>query len=160
MELKAVKLIIPEGANIILGQSHFIKTVEDLYEILMGTVPGAKFGLAFSESSGECLIRSEGNDEQLTAAAARNAGLMAAGHTFNILLKDAFPINILNAIKMCPEVCRIFCATANPVEVILAQTEQGRGILGVVDGESPKGLEDDAGRAWRHDILRKFGYKK
>ena len=160
MELKAVKLIIPEGANIILGQSHFIKTVEDLYEILVGAVPGAKFGLAFAESSGECLIRAEGNDEQLTAAAARNAGLMAAGHTFNILLKDAFPINILNAIKMCPEVCRIFCATANPVEVILAQTEQGRGILGVVDGESPKGLEDDAGRAWRHDILRKFGYKK
>ena len=160
MELKAVKLIIPEGANIILGQSHFIKTVEDLYEILVGAVPGAKFGLAFAESSGECLIRSEGNDPQLTAAAVRNASLMAAGHTFNILLQDAFPINILNAIKMCPEVCRIFCATANPVEVILAQTEQGRGILGVVDGESPKGLEDDAGRAWRHDILRKFGYKK
>ena len=160
MELKAVRLIIPEGANIILGQSHFIKTVEDLYEILVGTVPGAKFGLAFAESSGDCLIRSEGNDPQLTAAAVRNASLMAAGHTFNILLQDAFPINILNAIKMCPEVCRIFCATANPVEVILAQTEQGRGVLGVVDGESPKGLEDDAGRAWRHDILRKFGYKK
>ncbi len=160
MELKAVKLIIPEGANIILGQSHFIKTVEDLYEILAGTVPGAKFGLAFSESSGDCLIRVEGNDEQLKAAATRNAGLMAAGHTFNILLKDAFPINILNAIKMCPEVCRIFCATANPVEVIVAETEQGRGILGVVDGMSPKGVEDDDGRAWRHDILRKFGYKK
>jgi adenosine/AMP kinase len=160
MELKVVKLMIPEGANIILGQSHFIKTVEDLYEILVGTVPGAKFGLAFAESSGECLIRSEGNDPQLTAAAARNASLLAAGHTFNILLKEAFPINILNAVKMCPEVCRIFCATANPVEVILAQTEQGRGILGVVDGEPPKGLEDDAGRAWRHDILRKFGYKK
>ncbi len=160
MELKAVKLIIPEGANIILGQSHFIKTVEDLYEILVGTVPGAKFGLAFSESSGDCLIRAEGNDEQLKAAATRNAGLIAAGHTFNILLQDAFPINVLNAIKLCPEVCRIFCATANPVEVILAQTEQGRGILGVVDGESPKGVEDDAGRAWRHEILRKFGYKK
>ena len=160
MELKTVKLIIPEGANIILGQSHFIKTVEDLYEILVGIVPGAKFGLAFCESSGDCLIRSEGNDEQLTAAATRNAGLMAAGHTFNILLKDAFPINVLNAIKMCPEVCRIFCATANPVEVILAQTAQGRGILGVVDGLSPKGMEDDQGRAWRHEILRKFGYKK
>jgi hypothetical protein len=160
MELKTVRLIIPEGANIILGQSHFIKTVEDLYEIIVGIVPGAKFGLAFSESSGECLIRSEGNDPQLTAAATRNASLMAAGHTFNILLQDAFPINILNAIKMCPEVCRIFCATANPVEVILAQTEQGRGILGVVDGESPRGMEDEAGRAWRHEILRKFGYKK
>jgi len=160
MELKAVKLIIPEGANIVLGQSHFIKTVEDLYEIMVGTAPGAKFGLAFSESSGECLIRAEGNDEQLTAAATRNAGLMAAGHTFNILIKDAFPINILNAVKLCPEVCRIFCATANPVEVILAQTEQGRGILGVVDGESPKGIEDEGGRTWRYEILRKFGYKK
>ena len=160
MELKVVKLIIPEGANIILGQSHFIKTVEDLYEILVGTVPGAKFGLAFAESSGDCLIRAEGNDEQLKAAATRNAGLMAAGHTFNILLQDAFPINVLNAIKLCPEVCRIFCATANPVEVILAQTEQGRGILGVVDGLSPKGVEDEAGCAWRHEILRKFGYKK
>ncbi len=160
MELKAVKLIIPEGANIILGQSHFIKTVEDLYEILAGTVPSAKFGLAFSESSGDCLIRAEGNDEQLKAAATRNAGLMAAGHTFNILLKDAFPINVLNAVKMCPEVCRIFCATANPVEVILAQPAQGRGILGVVDGLPPKGVENDAGRAWRRDILRQFGYKR
>jgi hypothetical protein len=160
MELKVVKLIIPEGANIILGQSHFIKTVEDLYEILVGIVPGAKFGLAFAESSGDCLIRAEGNDEQLKAAATRNAGLMAAGHTFNILLQDAFPINVLNAIKLCPEVCRIFCATANPVDVILAETEQGRGILGVVDGASPKGVEDDSGRAWRHEILRKFGYKK
>ena len=160
MELKVVKLIIPEGANIILGQSHFIKTVEDLYEILVGIAPGAKFGLAFSESSGDCLIRTEGNDEQLKAAATRNAGLLAAGHTFNILLQEAFPINVLNAIKMCPEVCRIFCATANPVEVILAETEQGRGILGVVDGQSPKGVEDEAGQAWRHDILRKFGYKK
>ncbi len=160
MELMVVSLIIPEGANIILGQSHFIKTVEDLYEILVGTVPGAKFGLAFCESSEDCLIRTEGNEPTLTAAASRNAGLLAAGHTFNILLKDAFPINVLNAIKMCPEVCRIFCATANPVEVVLAETAQGRGILGVVDGLSPKGLEDDAGRAWRHEILRKFGYKK
>ena len=146
MELKVVKPIIREGANIILGQSHFIKTVEDLYEILVGAVPGAKFGLAFAESSGDCLIRAEGNDEQLKAVATRNAGLMAAGHTFNILLQDAFPINVLNAIKLCPEVCRIFCATANPVEVILAETEQGRGILGVVDGLSPKGVEDETGR--------------
>ena len=160
MELKLVKLIIPEGANIILGQSHFIKTVEDLYEILVAAVPGAKFGLAFCESSGECLIRAEGNEPTLTAAATRNAGLLAAGHTFNILLQGAFPINVLNAVKMCPEVCRIFCATANPLEVILVETAQGRGILGVVDGLFPKGLEDDDGRAWRYKILREFGYKK
>jgi len=160
MELKVVKLLIPEGANLILGQSHFIKTVEDLYEIMVGAVPGIKFGLAFSESSGDCLIRVEGNDPELMAAATENAQNLAAGHTFNILLKDAFPINVLNAIKMCQEVCRIFCATANPVEVILAQTQQGRGILGVVDGLSPKGVEDEAGRAWRQKILRKFGYKK
>jgi uncharacterized protein len=160
MELKLEKIVIPEGANFILGQTHFIKTVEDLYEILVGAVPGIKFGLAFSEASGDCLIRVEGNDDDLKAAATENARRLAAGHTFNILLKDAFPINVLNAVKLCPEVCRIFCATANPVEVILAQTEQGRGILGVVDGSSPKCVEDDAGRAWRHDILRKFGYKK
>jgi len=160
MELKVVQLTIPEGANLILGQSHFIKTVEDLYEILVSTVPGAKFGLAFSESSGDCLIRVEGNDPELTAAATENAQKLAAGHTFNILLKAAFPINVLNAVKMCPEVCRIFCATANPVEVILAQTGQGRGILGVVDGLPPQGVEDEQGRAWRHEILRKFGYKK
>ena len=160
MELRLVKLTIPAGANLILGQSHFIKTVEDLYEILVGAAPGIKFGLAFSESSGDCLIRTEGNDPELTAAATENARLLSAGHTFNILLKDAFPINVLNAIKLCPEVCRIFCATANPVEAVLAETELGRGILGVVDGFSPKGVEDDAGRAWRQDILRKFGYKK
>jgi adenosine/AMP kinase len=160
MELRVEKLKLPEGANLILGQSHFIKTVEDLYEIMVGAVPGLKFGLAFSESSGDCLIRVEGNDPELAAAATENQRLLAAGHTFNILLKDAFPINVLNAVKLCPEVCRIFCATANPVEVILAQTDQGRGILGVVDGLSPKGVEDEAGRAWRQEILRKFGYKK
>jgi adenosine/AMP kinase len=160
MELLVEELVIPEGANIILGQSHFIKTVEDLYEILIGTVPGLKFGLAFSESSGECLIRVEGNDPELLEAATENARRLAAGHSFNILIKNAFPINVLNAIKMCPEVCRIFCATANPVEVILAQTEQGRGILGVVDGLSPRGVEAEHGLAWRHEILRKLGYKK
>lgn len=160
MELVVEQLNIPEGANLILGQSHFIKTVEDLYEILVGAAPGINFGLAFSESSGECLIRVEGNDPELMAAATENATRLAAGHTFNILLKNAFPINVLNAIKMCPEVCRIFCATANPVEVILAQTQQGRGILGVVDGLSPKGVEAEHGKAWRYDILRQFGYKK
>jgi adenosine/AMP kinase len=158
MELKVVKLNIPEGANLILGQSHFIKTVEDLYEILIGAVPGIKFGLAFSESSGDCLIRVEGNDPDLMAAATQNAQNLAAGHTFNILLKGAFPINVLNAVKLCPEVCRLFCATANPVEVILAQTAQGRGILGVVDGLSPQGVEGEEGRTWRHEILRKLGY--
>jgi hypothetical protein len=160
MDLIKEELIIPEGANLILGQSHFIKTVEDLYEILVGSVPGIKFGLAFSESSGECLIRVEGNDPDLKAAATENANRLAAGHTFNILIKNAFPVNVLNAIKMCPEVCRIFCATANPVEVILMQTRQGRGILGVVDGFSPKGVEAEHGQAWRYDILRQLGYKK
>ncbi len=160
MEFVVEKLIIPDGANLILGQSHFIKTVEDLYEILVGAAPSIRFGLAFSESSGDCLIRVEGNDPELTAAAADNALKLAAGHCFNILLRNAFPINVLNAVKMCPEVCRIFCATANPVEVILAQTAQGRGILGVVDGLSPKGVEAEEGKAWRHDILRQFGYKK
>jgi uncharacterized protein len=160
MELVVEEVIIPEGANVILGQSHFIKTVEDLYEILVSAAPGIRFGLAFSESSGECLIRVEGNDPELQAAATENAVRLAAGHTFNILLRNAFPINILNAVKLCPEVCRIFCATANPVEVILAQTRQGRGILGVVDGFSPKGVEAEHGQAWRHEILRKLGYKK
>ena len=160
MELLVEKLEIPEGANLILGQSHFIKTVEDLYEILAGSVPGIKFGLAFSESSGDCLIRVEGNDQELMNAATENARRLAAGHTFNILLKNAFPINVLNAVKLCPEVCRIFCATANPVEVILARTGQGRGILGVVDGLSPKGVEGEEGRVWRRDILRQFAYKK
>jgi hypothetical protein len=160
MELMVESLHIPPGANLILGQSHFIKTVEDLYEILVASAPGIKFGLAFSESSGDCLIRAEGNEPELTAAATDNQRRLAAGHTFNILLKHAFPINVLNAVKLCPEVCRIFCATANPVQVVLAQTDQGRGILGVVDGLSPKGVEDEAGRAWRHEILRKFAYKK
>ncbi|MCL6622134.1 MAG: adenosine-specific kinase [Syntrophobacterales bacterium] len=160
MQLVTEKLLLPEGCNLILGHSHFIKTVEDLYEIMVGTVPGAKFGLAFSEASGECLIRTEGNDPELIAAATENARRLAAGHTFVLLLRQAYPINVLNAIKLCPEVCRIFCATANPVEVVLAQTEQGRGILGVVDGFSPKGVEAEHGRAWRHDLLRKLGYKK
>jgi uncharacterized protein len=160
MQLLTVKLEIPEEANLILGHTHFIKTVEDIYEILVGTVPGAKFGLAFSEASGECLIRVEGNDPDLEAAATQNAQNLAAGHSFILLIKNAFPINVLNAIKLCPEVCRIFCATANPVEVVLAQTDQGRGILGVVDGFSPKGVEAEHGRAWRYEFLRNIGYKK
>ena len=159
MELVVQKLEIPEGANLIFGQSHFIKTVEDLYEILIGAVPGIRFGLAFSEASGDCLVRSVGNDPDLEAAAVRNTKNLAAGHTFNILLRQAFPIHVLNAIKGCQEVCSIFCATANPVEVILAQSEQGRGVLGVIDGFSPKGVEEEKDRAWRRDLLRKFGYK-
>ncbi len=160
MELKVSKLNIPEGCNIIVGQSHFIKTVEDIYEIVVGSVPEAKFGLAFCEASGDCLIRFEGNDEELKKAAIKNAEQIGAGHTFYLLLRNVFPINVLNAIKMCQEVCSIFCATANPVEVIIAETEQGRGILGVVDGSSPKGVEGEDGIAWRKKILRDFGYKK
>lgn len=159
MELIVQTLEIPEGSNIIVGQSHFIKTVEDLYEILIGAVPGIKFGLAFCEASGDCLIRAIGNDEELETAAVANAGNLGAGHSFNILLRQAFPINVLNAVKGCQEVCTIFCATANPAQVILAETEQGRGILGVVDGFSPKGVEGKEGRIWREDLLRKFKYK-
>ena len=159
MELKVETLEIPEGCNIIFGQSHFIKTVEDLFEIMMGTIPNAKFGIAFCEASGHCLVRSEGNDETMKEAAIKNAAKIAAGHTFVIVMKDAFPINVLNAIKTCQEVCTLYCATANPVEVILAQSEQGRGVLGVIDGFSPKGVEKEEGVAWRKDLLRKFKYK-
>jgi adenosine/AMP kinase len=159
MEIKTVRLEIPEGSNVILGQSHFIKTVEDLYEVIVGGAPGAQFGLAFCEASGNCLIRSEGNDPALVRVAQNNASAVAAGHTFIVVLKDAFPINVLNAIKMCQEVCTIYCATANPVEVIIAQTDQGRGILGVIDGEPPKGIENEKGVAWRKKLLRDLGYK-
>jgi hypothetical protein len=159
MELKIERLEIPEGCNVIFGQTHFIKTVEDLYEIIVGAVPNAKFGIGFCESSGHCLVRGEGNDEALKEAAMKNALKTGAGHTFIIILKDAFPINILNAVKMCQEVCHIFCASANPVEVILAQSEQGRGVLGVIDGFSPKGIEKEDGITWRKDLLRKFKYK-
>ncbi len=159
MELKTERLEIPEGCNIIFGQTHFIKTVEDLYEIIVGSVPNAKFGIGFCEASGHCLVRGEGNDDSLKEVAMKNALKIGAGHTFNIVLKDAFPINILNAVKMCQEVCTVFCATANPIEVILAQSEQGRGVLGVIDGFSPKGIEKEDGIAWRKDLLRKFKYK-
>lgn len=160
MNATTEKLDIPEDCNIILGQSHFIKTVEDLYEIMAGQVPGARFGLAFCEASGPCLIRQEGNDSRLMDAAVGNARKIAAGHTFIIVMQDAFPINVLNAIKNCPEVCRIFCATANPVEVILAETEQGRGVMGVIDGFPPKGVETEKDEKDRHDLLRKFNYKR
>ena len=159
MELKSVKLEFPEGANIIVGQTHFIKTVEDLYEVMVNALPKSRFGIAFCEASGACLIRSEGNDGELKAVAVRNAQAISAGHTFVMVLLDAYPINVLNAVKNCPEVCSIFCATANPVEIILAESSQGRGILGVIDGASPKGVEDAAAIKWRKDLLRKIGYK-
>lgn len=159
-ETQIVALKYPEGINIIFGMSHFIKTVEDLYEALVNTVPGIQFGLAFCEASGDCLIRADGSDPELTQIAIDNAQAVGAGHTFIIVLKDAFPINVLPRIKAVPEVCRIFCATANPVQVVVAQTAQGRGVLGVIDGAAPKGVEDEAGRKWRHNLLRQIGYKK
>lgn len=160
MELKKVALSIPEGCNLILGQSHFIKTVEDLYEVIVTGCPHSKFGIAFCESSGPCLIRVEGNDPDLKKAAAENAMSVGAGHTFVLFLRDAFPINILNAVKSCAEVCQIYCATANPVEVIVAETDQGRGILGVIDGFSPKGVESEPDVKARREFLRKIGYKR
>jgi hypothetical protein len=160
MELKAVRLEIPEEGNIILGQTHFIKTVEDLYEAIVNTAPQMKFGVAFNEASGACLVRVDGNDEELKSVAVRNAMAIGAGHIFVIALREGFPINVLGRIKDVPEVCSIHCATANPVEVIVAETEQGRGILGVVDGSSPKGVEGTADVQWRHDLLRKIGYKR
>ena len=160
MELKAIRLEIPEDGNIILGQSHFIKTVEDLYEAIVNTVPQMKFGIAFNEASGACLTRVDGNDDDLKVNATRNAQAVAAGHLFVISMRVGFPINVLGRIREIPEVCTIFCATANPVEVIVAETEQGRGVLGVIDGSSPKGVETEADAEWRHGLLRKIGYKR
>lgn len=160
MELKAVRLEIPEGGNIIVGQSHFIKTVEDVYEAIVNTVPQMKFGVAFSEASGPCLIRVDGNDDGLKAVATRNAEAIAAGHIFVVAMRDGFPINVLRRIAETPEVCSIYCATANPVEVIVAQTEQGRGILGVIDGESPRGVESEEEARKRHGFLRMISYKR
>jgi adenosine/AMP kinase len=159
MELKTVKMEFPEEANIIIGQTHFIKTTEDLYEVMVNAVPGIKFGLAFNEASGPCLIRAEGNDQELKSLAIKNVKVIGAGHIFVIILKDAFPINILNSIKNCPEICTIFCATANQVEVIIAQTDLGRGVLGVIDGYSPKGVETNKDVQERKEFLRKIGYK-
>lgn len=159
MELKTVTIEKPEDMNFILGQSHFIKTVEDLHEVLVSTVPGIKFGVAFCEASGPCLVRFSGNDEALIELATKNALNIGAGHSFIIFLDNAFPINVLRLVSNVPEVVRIFCATANPVEVIVAESEQGRGILGVIDGASPLGVETDADIADRKSLLRKFGYK-
>jgi len=158
--LMTVKIEKPDDVNFILGQSHFIKTVEDLAEAVVGSVPGAKFGLAFCESSGDCLVRVEGNDGDLKALAVRNALAIGAGHSFILFLKDCFPINVLNAVKSVQEVCNIYCATANPAEVIVAETPSGRGILGVIDGSKPQGVEGPDGVKWRTGLLRKFGYKR
>ena len=160
LELNPVRMEFPTDANVIVGQAHFIKTVEDLYEAVVTTVPQAKFGLAFNEASGACLTRAEGNDKELRELAVRNAQALAAGHTFVLIIRNAYPINLMKAIRDVPEVCTIFCATANPVEIIVASTEHGRGVLGVVDGSSPKGVEGDNDAEWRHDLLRKIGYKR
>lgn len=160
LDLKLIKINKPEDVNLILGQSHFIKTVEDLYETLVGSVANIKFGLAFVESSGACKVRSEGNDPELKKLAADNALNIGAGHSFLIFIKNAFPINVLNAVKNIPEVCSIYCATANPVEVIIAENKDGaRGILGVIDGLKASGIESEGDITWRKDFLRKIGYK-
>jgi hypothetical protein len=159
MEIKSYQLPLPADCNVILGQTHFIKTVEDLYEIMVTSVPGIKFGLAFCEASGPCLVRSEGNDSELKKQAEQSALSIGAGHTFIIYIKNAYPINLLNAIKNCQEVCHIFCATANPVQVLLVESEQGRGVVGVIDGSSPKGVETAIDVSKRKEFLRKIGYK-
>jgi uncharacterized protein len=160
MELKTIRLTIPENGKIIVGQSHFIKTVEDIYEAIVNTSPHLQFGIAFNEASGDCLTRVDGNDESLKQNAIANATALAAGHTFVVALRNGFPINVLGRIQAVPEVVNIFCASANPVEVIVAETEQGRGVLGVIDGSSPKGVETEAHTKARVELLQKFGYKR
>jgi uncharacterized protein len=160
LEFKAVSIKKPEeSVNVIIGQSHFIKTVEDIYETLIGAVPGIKFGVGFVESSGACKIRCEGNDPELKSFAAQNCLEIGAGHAFIVMLRNSYPINVLNALKAIPEVCSIYCASANPIEVIVAETGTGRGIMGVVDGQKPKGIESVEDISWRKDFLRTIGYK-
>jgi adenosine/AMP kinase len=160
MELKAIRLAIPEGGNLIVGQSHFIKTVEDLYEALVNTSPHLKFGIAFNEASGDCLTRFDGNDDELKENAVQNASAIGAGHVFVVGLRNGFPINVLGRIQQVPEVVNIYCASANPIEVIVAETEQGRGVLGVIDGSPPKGVETESHARARIELLQKFGYKR
>jgi adenosine/AMP kinase len=160
MAFEHVRVAIPPDANVIIGQSHFIKTAEDLYEVLAASAPQAAFGLAFNEASGPCLVRVEGNDADLQRAAADTASSLGAGHVFVIYLRGAFPISVLDRIKACPEVCRVFCATANPLEVIVARSEQGAGVVGVIDGAPPRGIETDADRESRRAFLRTIGYKR
>ena len=160
LQMESVRMQFPSDTNIIVGQSHFIKTVEDIYEAVVTTVPSAKFGLAFNEASGPCLIRTEGNDDALKEITVRNAQAIAAGHVFVLVIRNAYPINLLRTLRNLDEVCSIFCATANPVEVIVAVSEQGRGVMGVIDGSSPKGVEGPADINSREEMLRKFGYKR
>lgn len=159
MEIQSVAIEKPEDINFILGQSHFIKTVEDLYEVMMNASPSIKFGIAFCEASGHCLVRWTGNDEEMTELAKKNAYRIGAGHSFIVFMKDAFPINVLNAVKMTNVVCRIYCATANPTDVLIIENERGRGIIGIIDGNKPAGIEDLEGQKWRHGFLRMIGYK-
>jgi adenosine/AMP kinase len=159
MDISTIEFQKPDDVNVILGQSHFIKTVEDLHEVLVGAAPGLRFGVAFNEASGPRLVRRSGNDADLVDLAVRNAQAIGAGHLFVIALREGFPINVLNAVKAVPEVCRVFCATANPLQVVVGRTERGRAVLGVVDGEPPIGVETDADEAERKDLLRRFGYK-
>jgi uncharacterized protein len=160
MQLTTIRIDKPDAMNFILGQTHFIKSVEDIHEALVGAVPGIKFGLAFCEASGKCLVRCSGTDAAMVQLAQKNASALGAGHCFIVFLGEGYyPVNVLNAIKMVPEVCRIFCATANPVEVVVAETDQGRGVLGVIDGFPPKGIEGEDDVAWRKNLLRQFGYK-
>lgn len=160
MDIEAVKINKPEDVNVIVGQSHFVKTVEDLYEAIVGSVPGIAFGLAFCEASGACKIRLDGNDKELIELAKTNAQQIGAGHSFVVAMRKGFPINVLNQIKNIPEVCSVFAATANSLEIIVADNGTGRGILGVIDGSKPKGVEDDKDVAWRKDLLLKLGYKR
>jgi hypothetical protein len=160
LELEAVAMEVPPDTNIIIGQSHFIKTVEDIYEAVVNAVPQAKFGVAFNEASGPCLVRAEGNDEALRQAAIRNAQALGAGHAFVLIVREAYPVNLLHAIRRTPEVVTLFCATANPVQVIVAKQEGGNGVVGVIDGNSPKGVEGPADIRARHEFLRKIGYKR
>ena len=160
MEIKTVKIENPNDLNLILGQSHFIKTVEDIHEAMVNTVHMAKFGVAFCEASEKCLVRYSGTDDELVELARKNAFNLSAGHSFIVFMQDMFPVNVLNAIRHVPEVCRIFCATANPVEVVIAETEQGRGILGVIDGFASKAIETEDDIQWRKDFLRQIGYKQ
>ena len=160
MEITTVRLEIPENGNVIFGQSHFIKTVEDVYEAIVNTVPQMKFGVAFCEASGACLVRADGNDDSLKQLAIQNALAVGAGHTFIVCMRDGYPVNLLSRLKDVPEVVGLYCATANPVEVIIADSGTGRGVLGVIDGEKPKGVEGPADIEWRHSLLRKIGYKR
>lgn len=160
MEFKLIPIALPDAANVIIGQSHFVKTVEDLYEVMVTTVPQAAFGLAFNEASGARLVRTEGNDDTLVKTAADAALAIGAGHIFVLFMRNAYPINILDRVKGCAEVCQIYCATANPLQVIVCESPQGRGIMGVIDGQTPQGVEQEADRQWRRDLLRKIGYKR